>query len=190
MNPLTNRSTCPLYPLSAFYNSEAKLPKVSLLEPHQLPHPYQGLLVHERDMTPTLESYFRDQVHLRVLQKWIADKLLYRQVVLESNTGKAPVEFGAIKIYLDRYPVAARAMILDCHCPLGRILQDHALAHTSAPSSFLKVESDATIESALKLDRTYTLFGRRNLLSSSGGTPMAEVVEILPPLTKESARNG
>jgi hypothetical protein len=35
----------------------------------------------------------------------------------------------------------------------------------------------------LKLNQTQLLFGRRNTLFNSDGRPLAEIVEILPPVT-------
>ena len=91
------------------------------------------------------------------------------------------VEFGAIKIALDRYPAAARKDILAERLPLGTILAKYRIAHTSRPKAFLKIASDDFINKALGIAGEHALFGRRNTLSNPAHESLAEIVEILPP---------
>ena len=46
-----------LYPLSEFYQQLGRpLPEARTLQPEEMPETHRRLLVHERDMTPTLEA--------------------------------------------------------------------------------------------------------------------------------------
>ena len=53
-----------------------RLPHPQMLEGSQIPQPYQALLVHDNDMTPTLEAYWRSSLSLRVLEKRLLENAL------------------------------------------------------------------------------------------------------------------
>ena len=95
-----------------------------------------------------------------------------------------PVEFGAIKIYLNRFKPEARRHVLDERRPLGRIMQECGVKHSSRPRAFLRLASDRFINEALRLTGANVLYGRRNTLLDPQERPLAEIVEILPPAQK------
>ncbi|MBI3414015.1 MAG: hypothetical protein HY043_01640 [Verrucomicrobia bacterium] len=170
------------YPLDEFYaQAGLTLPRIEAVSGETLPEPYRSLLVHERDMTPTLEQFHGAHIHIRALRREERGDFYFREVVLVLDRDEKPVEFGAIKISLPLFPPAARRLILEEREPLGSILKTCGVAHTSRPKAFLRVESDAFINSALQLTGQHTLFGRRNTLADASGRPLAEIVEILPP---------
>lgn len=172
------------YPLDDFYaRAGLSLPKVEVVSGATVPSPYQQLLVHDGDMTPTLEAFHDGTIHLEVLRREQQDGFYLREVVLVTAAGKR-VEFGAIKIFLDLYPRGARNDILAESLPLGSILAKYKIAHTSRPKAFLKIPSDNFINRALGLTGKHVLYGRRNTLSNPEGHPLAEIVEILPPAEK------
>jgi hypothetical protein len=98
------------------------------------------------------------------------------------------VEFGAIRIDLSLFVPGARRLILDEHLPLGHILKDCGVAHSSRPKAFLRVESDEFMNGLLELSGENTLFGRRNTLFDPQHRALAEIVEILPPTETPSVR--
>ena len=171
-----------LYPLNEFY-AEAKLPLpvVSRLDGKALPEPYKSLLVHQNDMTPTLESFYNQKIHLRVLKAHFEGNVYSRQVVLVLDADEKPAEFGAIRIYLEHFPLQARELILEDKRPLGAILFDQGVDHSSRPNAFFRIRSDALINSVLDLTESNPLYGRRNVLSNSSQGTLAEIIEILPP---------
>jgi chorismate-pyruvate lyase len=91
------------------------------------------------------------------------------------------VVFGAIKIYLERFPPEARRLVQAMKQPLGTILQTQGIVHTSRPEAYIQVTSDATINGALELTGSHRLYGRRNGLWNDSQQALAQVVEILPP---------
>jgi chorismate-pyruvate lyase len=139
------------------------------------------LLVHESDMTPTLESFHGERIHLRVLDCRVAEEQLAREVVLVGSESGRGLEFGAILIHFDLFPQAARAVIRECRVPLGTILAQHRIEHRSRPQGFFHLEADAAMREALGLDAPVRLYGRHNHLAASDGRILADVVEILPP---------
>ena len=170
------------YPLADFYaQARRPLPLVNAVLPEEVPQPYRDLLVHQNDMTPTLERFHGRPIHLRVLHHQQRDDFYFREVVLVLDGTGAPVEFGAIKINLGLCKASARKLILEQHLPLGHILSDCHVAHSCRPKAFLRIESDDHIGAALNLAKPALLYGRRNTLTDPQGRPLAEVVEILPP---------
>src|SRR6266581_3023372 len=173
------------HPLDEFYaRSGLPLPPWQQIEGEEMPEPYKTLLVHENDMTPTLESYHRRSVHLRVLGREQRDNTYSREVVLQLEGSEQPVEFGAIKIHLGLFAPAPREQILREQWPLGHILKDYDIPHTSRPGAFLRIASDRLINNVLGLTGAHVLYGRRNTLFDAAERPLAEIVEILPPVKR------
>ncbi len=170
------------YPLDEFYDYLGlSLPTVMQVDGQDVPEPYRSLLVHENDMTPTLESAYTSRVHLRVLNYTVTDDVFSRQIVLFLEGSEKKVEFGAIKIYLKYFPPQARRLLLERKQPLGTILKGESVAHVSRPVAYLRVTSDTVINSALNLPGTYSLYGRRNAMFDPSGNTLAQIIEILPP---------
>lgn len=132
-------------------------------------------------MTPTLEKFHGQHVQLRMQKSSRTGSTFWRQVVLVLQSPPTPVEFGAINIYLDRFSPKMQQVILENQRPLGGILQDHALAHTSRPQVFFRIAADVLINEALQLTGHPMLFGRCNRLLDTAQQPLADIVEILPP---------
>ena len=123
-----------LYPLNEFY-SEAGLvlPSATRINGREMPEPYQRLLVHDRDMTPTFEAAYDRRMNLRVLKYALDHEVFSRQIVLVPEGTETPVVFGAIKIYLDEFSTAARDLVLECKPASGhdpRIAGDQTFQQT------------------------------------------------------------
>jgi chorismate-pyruvate lyase len=173
------------HPLDDFYAHEGlALPRIDIVPGPAVPPPYQQLLVHDGDMTPTLEKFYGATIHLEVLRREQRDDFYFREVVLHTDDKDQRVEFGAIKMFLNLFPDAARSAILAERLPLGSILAKYKIEHTSRPKGYLRIHSDDYINHALGIDGTHILYGRRNTLSNPDGHPLAEIVEILPPAAK------
>jgi hypothetical protein len=141
-----------LYPLSEFYEqSGLLLPHVLCLADQEVPDPYRRLLVHDRDMTPTLEAAYGRKMHLRVLSYTQQGNIFSRHIVLVPEGGADPVLFAAIKIYLDYFPAPAREMVIARVLPFGTILADQKIEHFSRPDAYLQIMADGAINRALGL---------------------------------------
>lgn len=169
-------------PLDEFYARQNRpLPAFAILAPDEVPEPDHSLLVHERDMTRTLENFHSGRIHLRVLSRYHTADAYWRESVLELDETERSVEFGAIKIYLNRFPEPWRKQILEERRPLGGILNESGIAYTSSPTAYLRFAADDFIERSLKLAKSQPLYGRQNTLRNAEGAILAEIVEILPP---------
>ena len=170
------------YPLDEFYaRSGLNLPPLDQVDGEAVPEPYKTLLVHERDMTSTLETFHKTGIHLRLISREQRGDEYFREVVLVLDDSEKPVEFGAIRINLALFSESARAAILEERFPLGHILKDFAIEYQSRPKAFLRMASDKTINKLLGLTGAHLLYGRRNSLLNPAGESLAEIVEILPP---------
>jgi len=170
-----------LHPLQAFYSAEGKpLPTIEIIDSRVVPEPYKSLLVHENDMTPTLEAFHKGPVHLQVLGSRLNGHHYSREVILRMDGTNQAVEFGAIQLHLERFTAAAREEILREHLPVGHILEQYHIQHTSHPGAYLRITSDATINALFGMQQSQTLYGRRNTLLNPAAEPLAEIIEILP----------
>src|SRR5437868_5833470 len=102
-----------VHPLDEFYAQAGQsLPPLNEIEGGAMPEPYKTLLVHQNDMTPTLERFHQRGIHLEVLGRRRKDDSYFREVILLLDGTNQPVEFGAIKINLSLFDVPAREQIL------------------------------------------------------------------------------
>jgi chorismate-pyruvate lyase len=171
-----------IHPLDDFYaRAGLPVPPVAEVEPLAMPEPFRSLLVHQQDMTSTLEKFHNSRIHLRLHGKRQLEDDYFREVILELDGSNKPVEFGAIHIHLNLFPAEARHWILQEYLPLGRILNENGIRYTSRPVAFLRFASDRLINEMLGLNGAQMLYGRRNRLLDHQERPLAEIIEILPP---------
>lgn len=171
-----------LYPLDDFYARERQpLPRIEIIPGELVPEPYRGLLVHDHDMTPTLERFHRSDIHIEVWGRHRQNDLYFREVVLRLDRDQRAVEFGANKVNLALFPAEVRRLILDEYLPLGHILNLRKIPHHGHPLAYLRLESDDLMNRAFRLRGRHTLYGRRNTIWDAQDRPLSEIVEILPP---------
>jgi len=176
--------TPPLFPLSEFYaRTSLALPRIEAIAGSTMPEPYRSLLVHNNDMTPTLERFHAGEIYIHALSSEQRDGSYFREVVLHRASDDQPVEFGANCINLGLFSPEARWMILQEKVPLGRILKDHQIGHSTRTLGFFHIEPDELIAEALQLAAPVSLYGRQAMLCDSQERPLSQVVEILPLIT-------
>jgi chorismate-pyruvate lyase len=176
-----------VYPLDDFYaRAGLPLPNIERIQGDAMPEPYRSLLVHERDMTPTLENFHNSDIHLKILKREQRDDFYFREVVLLLDGSDIPVEFGANKVSLSLFPPKARQLILDERVPLGRILKECEIAHSTFAKAFFRITPDELISSVLNLNSPKWLYGRRATILDGQKRPLSEIVEILPASPKKS----
>lgn len=170
-------------------NSNPDVPPLCIdpLEADAIPEPFRALLVHARDMTQTLQAYHNQRIHLEVQQSIHGDSTYVREVTLNLDCSRRPVEYGAICFYLDRISAPLRADILADDRPLGALLAEAGASVTHAPGPYFRVTPDRHIMRLLSMHEANPLYGRCNTIRGDTGEPIAQVVEILHAIDTKDA---
>ena len=172
--------TGPLFPLDlAYTQAGVAQPVVKPIPPDAIPHPYRSLLVHEHDMTLTLERHHGGAVMLRTLSTTTRGQWYLRRVLLVQEYSGRPVEMGAIRLRLDAFPDRIRRQILKNELPLGRVLRNGGIDFTSQPRAFFAVTPNSEMMGVFWMREARTLYGRQTELFE-GGRKIGDIVEILP----------
>ena len=176
----TRPSHSPLFPLDqAYAQAGVAQPVVRVIAPATIPPPYQSLLVHEQDMTLTLERHHGGPVMLRTLSTTTRGKWYLRRVLLVQEYSGRPVEMGAIRLRLDAFPQKIQKQILKNEVPLGRVLRNGGVDFRSQPRAFVAVTPNPEMMGVFWMREPRTLYGRQTELSV-GGRRIGDIVEILP----------
>ena len=167
-------------PLLAFCSEDAAK-ALEFLTPSQLPEPYRSLLVHESDMTGTLERYCDQAMLLHTIERIITPDRVVRHVELRGAETNRAAEFGAIEISLDQFEAGPREEILEGELPLGTILKKAEMEFISRPLAYFRIQPGASMRHSFGVPKDGWLYGRCNQLLALDGRTIADVVEILPP---------
>lgn len=169
-----------LYPLDLVYTrAGVEMPKVKVVSPHQIPLPYRSLLVHDDDMTLTLERHFGDRLVLRPLSTFSVGNSYFRRVLLVQEYSGRPVEMGAIRMRLDAFNQRLRGKILRNKMPLGRILRDSRFKYKSQAKAFLAVTPNPEMMGVFWMREPRVLYGRRTEIIRHD-VKIGDIVEVLP----------
>lgn len=169
-----------IYPLDLVYQRAGiDLPRVAEVQPDDIPLPYRALLVHDSDMTLTLERHFGGRVMLRPLSTFTSRGSYFRRVLLVQEYGGQPVEMGAIRMELDAFGARIRRQIVKNEVPLGRILRDGRFRYTSRVKAFLKVTPNPEMMGVFWMREPRVLYGRRTEILRRGAK-IGDIVEVLP----------
>ena len=171
-----------LYPLDVMYaQTGIDGPAAKRTTPDRIPPPYSTLLVHEKEMTATLEQYFGGRVAVRALSTSTKGRSYFRRVLLVMEQSGRPVAMGAVRIQLDVFSVRTRARILRRQEPLGRILRDAGINYGSHPTAFLEITPNSDMLGVFWMPERRTLYGRQTQVTL-GDDKIGDIVEILPPV--------
>ena len=169
-----------LYPLDLVYlRAGVDMPKVTVVAPGQIPLPYRSLLVHDSDMTLTLERHFGGSVALRPLSTFSSGRSYFRRVLLVQEYSGHPVEMGAIRMRLDVFTPRLQAKILQNEIPLGRLLRDGKVQYQSRVKSYLSVTPNAEMMGVFWMREPRRLYGRRTEVILRDNK-IGDIVEVLP----------
>ena len=169
-----------LYPLDVVYRrAGVEMPAMKIVAPYEIPMPYRSLLVHEDDMTITLERHFGGRVVLRALSTFRSGAWYFRRVLLVQEYSGRPVEMGAIRMKLDAFGSRLHKQILGNEIPLGRILRDGGFKYVSHARAFLAITPNPEMMGVFWMREPKTLYGRRTEIVRDG-TKIGDIVEVLP----------
>ena len=181
---LTKSLLWPLNLFCTFYSRD--LPQITPLFGQQIPEPYKQLLVHKRNMTPTLETFHDSTIHIERLNTVSEAEETTREVILRLDTNEKAVEYGASRIFTNTLPQKAVEFIDEGKIPLGTVLRMCKCEHTVEPSGFFRIKSTKFFTNIFPDKNGSQLYGRRNTLVALNGKAVAEVCEILPYTDKKN----
>ena len=168
------------YPLDMVYRRAGiDIPAFEVVAPDDIPLPYRALLVHDSDMTLTLERHFGGRVVLRPLSTFSLGGSYFRRVLLVQEYSGQPVEMGAIRMELDAFDAPLRRQILDNEIPLGSILRDRRFEYASRVKAFLQLMPNPEMMGVFWMREPRVLYGRRTEIVR-GGRKIGDIVEVLP----------
>lgn len=113
-------------------------PKCTVVQPNEIPHPSDALLVHHEHMTDVLEKRYGGQIELHVLDEHLDGDIYTRKINLTSGGGGPVVEWGIVRLDLRFMPGVVRDEILAKQNPLGAILIRHDVHRRVKPKWFLR----------------------------------------------------
>lgn len=169
-----------LYPLDVAYAQAAiPQPKVREISPRDIPSPYRSLLVHENDLTLTLERHFGGPVRLRTLSTVLEGGWYLRRVLLVQAYSGRPVAMGAIRLRLAAFKPRLRTLILKNEMPFGRLMRDAGIEFKSQPRIFLEIEPNPEMMGVFWMREPRMLYGRQTE-AYLGGSKVGDIIEVLP----------
>ncbi len=157
---------------------QVDIPEFQIVAPAQVPLPYRDLLVHEHHMTVTVERFHGRPVELRVLSQRTHGHHYSRMILLTLQGTGEVVQFGIVRIDLDRCSPAVRTEVLAGRKPLGRILIEHDVLRHIDPSCFLRITPTPQMMHWFSTTESAPLWGRTATILCEGHRAI-ELLEVV-----------
>ena len=166
--------------LFAQFSPADDLPQYQVLVPHEVPPPYDGLLVHEYHMTVTVEAFHGDLVDVRPLVVRHDGDLYSRKIVLSLRGSGKVVLFGIVRVNLALCSQAVRDEIVAQKTPFGRVLIKHNVMRRIEPTGFFRIDSGPKQMEWFGLSELKPLYGRVAFIRCDG-VRAVELFEVVAP---------
>ena len=143
-----------------------------------LPPKYKELLDHNQSMTLRLESFYRQEMCIEIIEDTALNNIYKREMIMFGSEDHIPRELAYIEIFLKNLPNRlARKEVIEGKKPFGKILIDYKIEVIREIKTFFKVYKD---ERMLKYSKGLNDFcyGREySILLLSGKKKLANVIE-------------
>ena len=149
-----------------------------VVAPLSMPPVFRTLLDHTDHMTEVLKTHYERPVELNVLQERREGRTYSRKILLMRAGTRQVVEFGIVRIDLDRTDAAVRAEILARRTPLGEILIRRNVLRRIEPRWFFRFDAPCPLLDFFKPDEVKTAYGRLGTIHCDG-EPAIELVEVV-----------
>ncbi len=164
--------------LAIFYSVPAEICQIEAVEAADMPPPYHNLLVHEKHMTVTVESFHDCLVDVGVLDVHTAGEHYSRKIVLTRRSDGRVVQFGIVRLNKRLLPEEVWAAIESCQIPLGRVLIEHDVLRHVERTGLWKITPQPELAQTMQLDARQPTFGRTAILHVNGKAAI-ELLEII-----------
>lgn len=156
-------------------------PQCAVVQPEEIPHPDDHLLVHHEHMTVALERFHGSPVNVHVQDEHLdADGVLYtRRIILTpGNAPGKPVELGIVRLDFRYMDDAVRDEILRKELPLGAILIKHNVHRRVKPRFFLRFPPGGPVLRMFGATESRAVYGRLGTIYCDD-EPAIELLEIV-----------
>ena len=163
-------------------------PECAVVQPEEIPHPDDELLVHHEHMTVALERYHGSAVDVHVQDEHLTpDGGLYtRRIFLTpANAPHRPVEWGIVRLDFRYMDDAVRDEILRKQMPLGAILIKHNVHRRIKPRFFLRFPQSGPVLKLFGASETRPVYGRLGTIYCDD-EPAIELLEIVTGIEPSS----
>lgn len=156
-------------------------PACAVVQPNEIPHPTDALLVHHEHMTEVLQRRYGRAVDVRVLDEHLAGDLYTRKISLSPGGGGADapvVEWGIVRLDLRFVSQVVSDEILAKRMPLGAILIKHGVHRRIKPRWFLRFPAGGPLLTLFGDTSAEPLYGRIGTIYCNEA-PAIELLEIV-----------
>ncbi len=147
----------------------------------QTPEPYKQMLVHEKHMTVTMESFHGCPVNVSVFDRRQSGDIYCRKIILTRSDNDVPVQFGIVRFHFEFVNDAVRDEILQEKTPLGRILINHNVLRHIDLNAIVEVQAGPGLAKYLQIPEKTSTYGRLATIFCNG-QPAVDLLEISAPL--------
>ncbi|HZN66307.1 MAG TPA: hypothetical protein VFB66_13545 [Tepidisphaeraceae bacterium] len=161
-------------------------PECAVVQPEEIPHPADQLLVHHEHMTAALQRFHGSNVDVHVLEEHLDGDLYTRKISLTpADSPKMVVEWGIVRLDLRYMDDPVRDEILRKQMPLGAILIKHKVHRRIKPRFFLRFPQDGPTLALFGANETGPVYGRLGTIYCDE-EPAIELLEIVTGIEARS----
>ena len=153
-------------------------PECQIVQPENIPHPEDDLLVHHDHMTVVLERHHGQRVQVHVLEERIEGDFYRRKISLTLEGTDKVVELGVVRLDLRYMPEEVSREIRQKNNPLGAILIKHKVHRRVKPRYFLRVPPGSSVLKLFGTDVPQPVYGRLGTIYCDK-KPCIELLEIV-----------
>ena len=166
----------PFLPTGAAFEADC-----AVVQPEEIPHPDDQLLVHHEHMTVTLERFHGSPVDVHVQDEHLdtAGELYTRRIFLTPRSApRKPVEWGIVRLDFRYMDDAVRDEILRKQLPLGAILIKHEVHRRIKPRFFVRFPPGGPVLGLFGAKESRPVYGRLGTIYCDE-EPAIELLEIV-----------
>jgi len=153
----------------------------AVVQPDEIPHPDDQLLVHHEHMTLALQRFHGSPVDVHVQEERLdtAGDLYTRKIFLTPHSApQTPVEWGIVRLDFRYMDDAVRDEILARQMPLGAILVKHNVHRRIKPRFFLRFPAGGPVLRLFGAAENRAVYGRLGTIYCDE-EPAIELLEIV-----------
>ena len=153
-------------------------PRCVVVQPNEIPHPTDALLVHHEHMTEVLQRRYGGLVDVHVHDEHLEGDVYTRKVSLTPVNSAQVVEWGIVRIDFRFMSRDVREEILSRQTPLGAILVKHNVHRRVKPRWFMRFPAHGPMLSFFGDTSDEPLYGRIGTIYCNE-EPAIDLLEIV-----------